>query len=67
MGKILEFRLPDKAASGNVEYETPVQSAFTPEKLELGVWDEETKERFKVFRRESCDRRMFVYFLKKFN
>jgi hypothetical protein len=66
MGKILEFRLPDKAASGNVEYETPVQSAFPPEKLELGVWDEEIKERFRVFHRESCGRGIFVYYLKKF-
>jgi hypothetical protein len=68
MGKTLEFRLPDKAASGEVGYETSVYRKKAPPNVELGIWDEELKERFRVLERITAyDGELFVYFLKKFN
>jgi hypothetical protein len=67
MGKILEFALLDKAVSENTVRETPVRATCFPEKqLELGVWDEETRERFRVLNRIASGKDIFVYILRKF-
>jgi hypothetical protein len=67
MNKILEFRMPAKAASGNVDYETPVFPKKPDYGLEIGIWDEELRERFRVIKRETNGEGLFVYILKKFN
>ena len=67
MKRILESRQPDRATSGNVSYETPVCRKKPGPGLELGVWDEELKERFRVIKRENNGEGLFIYILRKFN
>jgi hypothetical protein len=50
-----------------VSYETPVFREKPGSGPELGIWDEELKERFRVLRREADGKELFVYVLRKFN
>jgi hypothetical protein len=65
MGKVLKFRLPDKAASGNVEYEIPVKPSKGRKNLENAVWDSQLEVFFRVLKRDIDDEGVYIYSMEK--
>jgi hypothetical protein len=70
MGKILEFRLPDTAASGYVGYETPAKPAYSrPREDEDGqeypVFDPNLRKSFRIVHQKAVGGGLYVYFLRE--